>query len=286
MYDDILIPTDGTPVATRALEAVLPLATAVDARIHALHVVDLASVSPSLREVAADGLTDQATRHVEAVATAARADDLEAETAVLETADPIHDAIVSYAIDHGIDCIAMGTRAPTGFERMTMGSVTRRTVRTAPIPVLTVTPAATVGALEHVLLPTDGSDPATAAATQAVELSVALDASLHVINVVDTSGPWATLESSELLVAFEAAGREAVDAVIEQADDRGVRSIQSSVLEGTPAEMIIEYASDHDIDAAVMGTHGRTGLDRMLLGSVTEAVISGADIPVLSVKDR
>lgn len=281
MYDDILVPTDGTAVAEQALEAVMPIATAAGATIHVLHVVDLSPVSPSQRSLASEALGDQATTHTEGLAASAGDGEVQVETAVVETTEPVHEAIVEYATGHGIDLIAMGTRAPTGLERLTVGSVTRRTLRTATQPVLTVTPMASVGGLEAVLHPTDGSAAAEAGADVALGLCSMTEAGLHVINVVDESGPWSTLETSDLLVAFEAMGREAVDVVIERAEDAGLSSVQASVLEGDPADVIVEYADERDVDAIVLGTHGRRGLDRVLLGSVAEAVVARAPVPVI-----
>jgi nucleotide-binding universal stress UspA family protein len=65
-----------------------------------------------------------------------------------------------------------------------------------------------------------------------------------------------------------------------------VSSVQASVLSGSPYRAIVDYAAAEDIDLVVMGTHGRTGFDRYLLGSVTERVVRLSDRPVLAFDDH
>jgi nucleotide-binding universal stress UspA family protein len=72
--------------------------------------------------------------------------------------------------------------------------------------------------------------------------------------------------------------------VIQQAEAAGVNTIEGVVAQGAPHQAILDYVDEHDIDLVVMGTHGRTGLDRYLLGSVTEKVVRLSDAPVLTVR--
>jgi nucleotide-binding universal stress UspA family protein len=72
--------------------------------------------------------------------------------------------------------------------------------------------------------------------------------------------------------------------VIQQAEAAGVDTIEGVVAQGAPHRAILDYVDEQDIDLIVMGTHGRTGLDRYLLGSVTEKVVRLSDAPVLTVR--
>lgn len=285
MYADILVPIDGTETADRALEAVLPLARRFDATIHLLHVYDLSQVTPGLRDEAREALRDHASGLLADPGEAVEAAGLTAISEVDESVGPVHTAISEYASNAGVDLIAMGTAADTGLATFAVGSTTRRTLRQAEQPILTVGPSARLSDdLDDVLLATDGSVGAATAADHALDLCETFDATLHIVNVVDVTGPWSTLEASDLLVAFEAAGREAVNEVIDRAERRDIDSVQSSVLNGRPSRVITEYARDRAVDLVTMGTHGRSGLDRVLLGSVSEGVIARADVPVLAVK--
>jgi nucleotide-binding universal stress UspA family protein len=135
---------------------------------------------------------------------------------------------------------------------------------------------------DKILVPTDGSDGTRGAVEHAIDLCTTYDAALHTTNVVDTTiGLDSTVPGT--LEAFETAGQSAVDAVIQQADDAGVDSIEGVVAQGPPHRAILDYVDENDIDIVVMGTHGRTGLDRYLLGSVTEKVVRLSDVPVLTV---
>lgn len=135
----------------------------------------------------------------------------------------------------------------------------------------------------HILLPTDGS-PGTAAATrQALSLATTYGASLSVLYVHDVSSLPVDAHARSALQQFEEYGRESVDAIVRDARDRDVPDVQGVVREGTPVRAILEYVDDGDCDLVVMGTHGRTGLTRRLLGSVTSRVLRESPVPVLAV---
>lgn len=135
---------------------------------------------------------------------------------------------------------------------------------------------------DHVLLPTDGSENAERAVEQAVDLASSYDATLHLLYVVDVKHM--TSDAAETLMGdqLEHAGQAAVDAIAERAERSGL-TVNSTVAPGTPAQGILNYVADNDIDIIVMGTRGRTGLDRLLVGSVTEKVVRLSDVPVLTV---
>ena len=136
---------------------------------------------------------------------------------------------------------------------------------------------------ERILVPIDGSETAAAAADHAIELARAFDAEIHPVYVVETNvGP--TTGLVDVLEALEEAGEEAVEAVRERAAEAGIDRVDGGVLRGTPHRAILDYADAHDVDLIVMGTHGRTGLDRYLLGSIAERVVRLADVPVLTVR--
>lgn len=139
---------------------------------------------------------------------------------------------------------------------------------------------------ESILLPVEGSDAATAATTHAADLATTYDATVHVLSVADTrnrfespsSGlapdAWTRTQRKQATAAVDAAGEALPDGV----------AVARHVAAGAPESVILEWIDEHDVDLVVMGTHGRTGLDHYLIGSVTEAVVRKATIPVLSVR--
>ncbi|AZH27214.1 universal stress protein [Haloplanus aerogenes] len=271
MYDTILVPTDGSGVAGVAATQAIALADRFGADVHALYV----------REDEADEGGEIATT---AVAEQAATADVAATTAVVDADGPVYRAILDYADDHGVDCIVMGTHGRTGLGRYILGSVAERTLRESPVPVVTVHEETVVDEdLETILVPTDGSDCSEAAAAHAVALAEATGASLHVVHVVDL-GVLPVDESGALIEELQQAGQHALESVIDRAED--VSSVQASVLSGSPYRAIVDYAESEDVDLVVMGTHGRTGFDRYLLGSVTERVVRLSDRPVLTLDDH
>ncbi|MGM0591830.1 MAG: universal stress protein [Halobacteriota archaeon] len=138
---------------------------------------------------------------------------------------------------------------------------------------------------DNILVPTDGSPSAFAAVEHALELATAFDARLHVLYVVDVN-VYSTLEAGEEVVLenLRTQGRAAVEEVAEAAEAEGVEVV-TEVLTSTPYRGIVDYVGDNDIDLVVMGTHGRRGIQRYLLGSVTEKVVRTAPVPVLTVRE-
>ncbi|SDY46639.1 universal stress protein [Halobellus clavatus] len=139
---------------------------------------------------------------------------------------------------------------------------------------------------ERILIPTDGSECADSAVDHAIDIATQYDAELHVLSVVDTrdmshSAPAISPQQVEQTLRERA--ESVVESVAERAADAGVEAV-TAVEPGVPDDVVVEYAADHDCDLVVMGTHGRTGLQRYLLGSVTERTVRRSSVPVLTVR--
>lgn len=135
---------------------------------------------------------------------------------------------------------------------------------------------------DDVLVPTDGSEGVEQAVAHASAIADRFDATVHTVHVVQTPDFADQLEGS-VVERLERAGREAIAAVEQQAAGAGTGNVESAVLEGVPSEEIVGYAADRGIDVIVMATAGRTGAEREMVGSVTEAVIRRSTVPVLTV---
>jgi nucleotide-binding universal stress UspA family protein len=137
---------------------------------------------------------------------------------------------------------------------------------------------------DTILVPTDGSSAVVEAVERAVDLAERYDATVHALYVVDSSA-YGTLDTSTSVVvdALEDEGETAVTYVADQAESAGV-PVETAVVHGTPHRTIMDYVDEHDVDLVVMGTHGRRGFDRFLLGSVTEKVVRTAPVPVMTVR--
>jgi nucleotide-binding universal stress UspA family protein len=144
-----------------------------------------------------------------------------------------------------------------------------------------------------ILLPTDGSKYAERAAKHAIWIAGHSNAEIIALNVVDTSSLVGlpaedlTVRVTEILKEEAHKSLDSIEKMIteleqEEGFEKGVKLIKKSK-EGSPADVILKTVEDEDIDLIVMGTSGKHGLDRFLLGSVTEKVVRSAECPVLAV---
>jgi len=131
----------------------------------------------------------------------------------------------------------------------------------------------------HILVPIDFSEPSEAAFAYGRDLAMQFGAALHLMHI--TENPFLRAVVSDPISLEEAPMRWLQDRLTD--DDRrrgGVAILEQS---DEPAGEILRYATSAGIDLIVMGTHGRTGLARLALGSVAEAVVRAAPCPVLTV---
>lgn len=148
-----------------------------------------------------------------------------------------------------------------------------------------------------ILVPTDGSDLALRALKEAFTLADLTGATIHVLYVVDDTkvAELATdsgfddvsfdTDVDRLFDRFEAIGEHAIEDLRNAADEHGVE-LTTAIRTGIPDEAILSYVEENGIDLLVMGTHGRRGARRYLLGSTTERVLRRAPVPVLSVREE
>jgi len=130
---------------------------------------------------------------------------------------------------------------------------------------------------ERILVPTDGSGSAVAAMEEAIDLATPGSTEVHVLHVVDAWRYDTSIESAVEPLREEA--EPFVERLAGMAEDAGL-PVTTAIEVGRPAHHVLEYADAHDVDLIVMGTRGRGGLPRRLLGSVTQYVVTHADVPV------
>lgn len=139
---------------------------------------------------------------------------------------------------------------------------------------------------ERILVPTDGSEEVEQAISYAIDLAAEQGATIYAVYVINTAtyGSLPMETSWEGITdMFKNEGQRAIDRVEELAAEAGV-PVEGALLEGTPSREIVRYAEKRDCDLVVIGTHGRGGIDRLLLGSVAERVVRTSPIPVLTIQ--
>ena len=287
MFTRILVPTDFSKPSDAALAHARRLAGNTGATIHLLHVVD----NMFLRAVLGDP-HDYETAALRQLQDRAPAQPGVSFLLTVERSDEPADEITSYARTHGIDLIVMGTHGRGRMAHLLLGSVAEKVARTAPCPVLTMRDAPHAEDVTgiRILVPTDFSPAADAALGCARRLAARLRGSIRLLHVVEHPGIGPSY-GSELCVPESAAVREEQVAKAKAdlscrilVDKRSRVTITSDVLLGPSSTMITAYAGDNGFDLIVMGTRGRGGFARLLIGSVAESVIRTAPCPVLTVK--
>lgn len=199
--------------------------------------------------------------------------------------------VVDAARRHGADLIVAGTRGRTGWKRALLGSTAARLLREAPCPVLTVHRQDTghPRPVRTVLVPTDFSEDAALAADAAARFLGATGTGpqrlvlLHAYRVPIEAMHLPAQVLMEAIRTTADAARNSLDALATKLQRPGL-TVEPMARQGYPPDVIIEQAAVAGADLIAMGTHGRSGLGRMLLGSTAERVLATAPCPVLTVR--
>jgi nucleotide-binding universal stress UspA family protein len=291
--DQVLFPTDFSDGAKRAFPQAAFLAAWHGATLHLLNVTgrhrhDYSAMKRQF-PVSADTFSNWLRRPAQDVAGGRWPDlsTLSIEQRQVEAAAPA-DAIQTYAEEHAIDLVVMGTHGRRGVDRMLFGSVTEEVVRRVPCPALTVRADADVApgqAIRRVLVPIDFSDAAGPALDHAREIALTYGAEIDLLHVVEEPAHPAAYGPD--LAPFPT--QDVLDRVENQLAAMarthiGIEHMQVAARPGHVPSTILDYGAERGADLIVIATHGRTGLDRVLLGSVAERVLRQSPVPVFVVK--
>ncbi len=285
MYDRILVPVDGSECGRDAAKYGFAFAAATGATVDIVHVVD--TTLPTIGgQMSGSERREHGRSVVESAAERSQAFGCAVETHLRE-GDPKGE-IVASADDIGADLIVMGRQGAHNLRERLVGGVTEYVVRHADQPVLVV-PLGTdimAGSISKLLVPTDGSDAATAAIGPATALAVTFGAELSVFTAVDVQAAGGSFNaggvSEEFIERLKSDGEETVETFAESIrDTQPGLSIETIVRRGDAHEEIASCATEVGADLIVMASHGRTGLKRHLIGSVADRVLRVAETPVL-----
>ncbi|MDG5761223.1 universal stress protein [Natronococcus sp. A-GB1] len=272
MYGEILVATDGSDIATTAADRGLEIADRLEATVHVVSVVDRADADD-------ESAHERHREYVERVERDCHDRGLTVETSV-RSGRPSRE-LLAYADEYDVELIVMGTHGRTGLARWLMGSVAIAVVREARCPVLTVNAnvADPPRKIDDVLIATDGRPGVEAAVDRGLELAAAYGSRVHALSVVNDVHS----HTSIVLEALEEVGERSTSAIADRASERGLET-ERAIERGVPNREIVAYADERDVDLVVVGTESRSGLDRVVAGSVSQRVIGTASVPVLSVR--
>lgn len=195
--------------------------------------------------------------------------------------------IARQATAEGVDCIVMATHGRGAVGQLFFGSVANRVSRVSPVPLLLIRPTGETAAkpsYRRLVLPYDGSDLAAEAFPLAATLSQRLDLPIHLIQAVyEPASAAPDFVMAGVVDAAEDAATTELAHAIARLKDLGVTATQEVVI-GSPFAAIAEATRPGDL--LIVTSHGRTGVQRWLLGSVAETLIQHAAAPVILVPAR
>ncbi len=301
MYKRILVPLDGSQLATNALHPALALAKANEGIIVLLRVPvyqkqllpeKVAAVYNRLRPPEEkEWVQQRMQRYLRSVRQLTLGQEISLETLVID-GEPA-SVIVDTAESEIVDLIVMSTHGRSGLARWWLGSVTQKVLRAARHPVLIVRSDKVPAGM---LITLDGSATAEAALEPARQIALSLGIPLSLLRVLeplDTTDIDQTLPDNEveqLMQQLAEARQEEAVAYLEQVKaslqvpDEIV--VDTAVLVGPPADIILDFAQSNKIDLIAMSSHGQSAEARWAYGSVTEKVIHRADQAVLVVRPQ
>ncbi len=280
-YRKILVAIDGSAASLHALEESFRLAqnegswltvvSVTPSYTGDLYLVAIGDVMAAMRKP-----YDEALRKAQELAQENKA----LIKTVCEEGEP-YEKIIDLAQAVHCDLIVMGRTGLRRLERVLVGSVTARVIGYSPVDVLVIPSDTTVG-FKNVLVATDGSKYSSSAEKKAIDFAASYGGALTVISVVDVPSELYA-ESPKTVDKLIKKAKGYVEAVRKDAKASGIK-VETLVREGEAYKVITDTAKELFVGIIVMGSHGRTGLKRLLMGSVTEKVIGHAPCPVLVVK--
>jgi nucleotide-binding universal stress UspA family protein len=193
----------------------------------------------------------------------------------------IYERIVDLADAENCDLIVMGRKGISGLEKVLVGSVTARVIGHSQRDVLVVPNGAAIG-WKSILFATDGSKYSETAANKAIGFAKSYGSEVKIICVVDVTEEFMARAPGALEDLVKKA-KDIVEDVKKKASSEGIKA-EGIVREGEAYRVITDTACKENTGIIVVGSHGRTGLKRLLMGSVTEKVIGYSPCPVLVVK--
>ena len=309
MFGKILVPLDGTELAEGVLPYVSRLAKGLDIPVALLSVVDTRDIEHLTERNGPGGerrgpyasqvferVKEQTTKGLAGVADRLESNGVRAEMSV-SFGDPA-DEIVRAAERQECGLIAPTTHGHSPLGRAVLGSTTDKVVHASPVPTLTISPekaqsySSDEEEIARLLVPLDGSELAEAALPLVEDLARELSLEIVLVRVVKSpavSTPYSAYldyaDSVDLDTRAEAEARTYLEGAAERLQTKGL-DVRTKVMKGAPAQGLVEVARETEGDIIVLTSHGRSGIDRWVLGSVAEALVRASGDPVLIVRSR
>ncbi len=267
--EKLLLSADGSVLCEGAVREAINLAKTCGSKLYIISVAEVPEFPEFIATPSMAGkLAADTKRYLESLKKKAEKEGVSCEILVRSGVEP-YQYIVDEAAKNNVEMIIMGGRGRTGLMRLMMGSVTAKTIGHAPCKVMVVPRYAKLN-FEKILIATDGSIFSELASREAISVAKRTGSSLIALSVAK--------KDENLPVA-----KESVDMVRQVAEREGIK-VEALTLKGEPYEVIVKTAEQKNAGLIVVGSYGRTGIERLLMGSVTERVIGHSGCAVLVVK--
>jgi nucleotide-binding universal stress UspA family protein len=287
----IIVPTDFSDLSEIALRSAATLGKPDDASVYLLHVIRLPFLHTNYDVNIPEAIWENIRRGTQEHMAASRrvleeAGVAEVNEVVSEALQPA-EAVAKFAEELSADMVVMATHGRSGLRHSLVGSVTERTLRISPVPVLAVKGnRLEAGPVRRILLATDFSQQSKKATAYACFLAKRFGASIDVVHVLEEWPAYLEYASAEAL-DFESRARAIMGDRLESlvADiAREAIPVNAHLLKGNTADVIVGEADRGKSDLIVMATHGHRGLTHYALGSVTERTLRLAACSVLTTR--
>jgi nucleotide-binding universal stress UspA family protein len=289
-FRKILCPTDFSPGSQQAMRVAARLANEANAEIvlvHSWYLPVVAFADYAYPEAVIQEMSDDAARGLELATRDLTLLGVKRVTSKMTTGLPWHEIVNVAEQDDALDLIVIGTHGRTGLKRVLLGSVTEKVIRHSPCSVLAVRPDSKLEPFQHALCPTDFSESAAYAVDLASEI-MSPDGAITLMHVIELPVRYAgEMPVPGLERELDKRAADALDACAVRLRGKGLARIATHSRIGYPGAQTLAML-DHDptIDVVIMGSNGRTGISRALLGSVAEKVTRHARCPVVIARAR
>ena len=287
----VLVPLDGSTFSESALPAALTIARRWNAQLEIVTVKeDQSMLAHEVLQLPSHEWFEQ---YIEEVAGRVHGEaGSTVRATVLEGSPP--EAIHNHAAERGVDLVVMATHGRGPMSRFWLGSTADGLIRRSTVPILLLRPSEEAPEAQpdfnprRVLVPLDGSDESERILTHALALAGNGETEFDLLRIYPYPKEIASSylpQTVEVNVDVLESGRTKAAKYVEKAAatliERGIPAMGHIVTDREPAAGILHYAEQSGADLIAMCTHGRSGLPRFFLGSVTDKVIRGAQIPTL-----
>jgi nucleotide-binding universal stress UspA family protein len=285
---NILLASDGSEYSEGAVKEAVYLAKSCDARLYAVYVLETNPEFETEGQKHMEKMEENAREHIDSVRKRAAQENVEFN-AILRRTDQPHKAIIEEAEKLKADVIVMGRRGKTGLKKVLMGSVTASVIAKGRSNVLVVPKEARIDC-KRIMAATDGSINGNLAVFRAIDIAKRCKSALYIVSVIPSQSSGFDPDTGYSQRQIEKISDEMVQAIkksIEQAKkaagEEGVET-ESLIHTGIPHQVLVSAAREKDVDLLVIGSPGRSGVERLITGSVAAKVVGKAGCSVLTVK--